>query len=106
MSNAGVLQAFGVNDFTTAELLSKTIGQTTLEYDTAGSSRSASIFKDANHSISTTTHVAARHLMTPDEIMRMPTGSQLLLIQGRDLLMVEKIRYYDGREFDGLADPA
>lgn len=34
MSNAGVIQAFGVNDHATAELLSKTIGDTTLEYDT------------------------------------------------------------------------
>jgi type IV secretion system protein VirD4 len=54
----------------------------------------------------TSTHVAARSLMTPDEIMRMPPGQQLLLLQGQDPLVVDKVRYYEGREFTGLADPA
>ncbi len=106
MSNAGVLQAFGVNDHATAELLSKTIGQTTLEYATPGTSAKTNPFKPADRSRSTSTHVTARSLMTPDEIMRMPPGSQLLLLQGQDPLLVDKIRYYDGREFAGLADPA
>ena len=106
LSNAGVFQAFGVNDFTTAELLSKSMGETTIEYATAGSSENAGLFKPADRTRSTSTHVAARSLATPDEIMRMPAGSQLLLIQGQDPLVVDKIRYYDGREFAGLADPA
>lgn len=33
------IQAFGVNDHATAELLSKTIGDTTIEYETVGTSR-------------------------------------------------------------------
>ncbi|WP_375404496.1 type IV secretory system conjugative DNA transfer family protein [uncultured Sphingomonas sp.] len=106
MSNAGVLQAFGVNDFTTAELLSKTMGETTLEYATAGTSERTNPFKSAERSRSTSTHVAARSLATPDEIMRMSPDRQLLLLQGQDPLVVDKVRYYDGREFVGLADPA
>jgi type IV secretion system protein VirD4 len=105
MSNAGVLQAFGVNDHATAELLSKTIGQTTLEYATAGTSEKTNLFQAAERSRSTSTHVSARSLMNPDEIMRMPTDTMLLLLQGKDPLMVEKIRYYDQPEFAGLADP-
>jgi len=106
MSNAGVLQAFGVNDHATAELLSKTIGQTTLSYWTAGTSEKTGILLSSDHSRSTSTHVAARSLMTPDEIMRLPPAQQLLLLQGKDPLVVDKVRYYDGREFAGLADPA
>ena len=37
--------------------------------------------------------------LEPDEIMRMPAQAQLLLIQGQGPLVVDKIRYYDAREF-------
>ena len=43
---------------------------------------------------------------TPDEIMRMRPDQLLLLRQGEHPLAVEKIRYYDQREFAGLFDPA
>ncbi len=38
LSNAGVLQAFGVNDFDTADMLSKTMGRETITYETGGQS--------------------------------------------------------------------
>jgi type IV secretion system protein VirD4 len=104
MSNAGVFQAFGVNDLATAELLSKTLGQETLEYQTAGYSQGSRI-GGAKLTESASTHISARNLMNPDEIMRMPPTDQLLMLQGQAPLIVEKIRYYDQREFAGLADP-
>jgi type IV secretion system protein VirD4 len=104
MSNAGVFQAFGVNDLATAELLSKTLGQETLEYQTAGYSQGSRI-GGAKLTQSASTHISARNLMNPDEIMRMPPTDQLLMLQGQAPLIVEKIRYYDQREFAGLADP-
>ena len=106
MSNAGVVQAFGVNDHATADMLSKTIGDTTIEYTTFGSSHATSWTQPANRSESSSGHVAARRLATPDEIMRMDQDSLLLLRQGQDPLVVGKIRYYAEREFAGLADPA
>ena len=106
MSNAGVVQAFGVNDHATADMLSKTIGDTTIEYTTFGSSHATSWTQPANRSESSSGHVAARRLATPDEIMRMDQDSLLLLRQGQDPLVVGKIRYYSEREFAGLADPA
>ncbi len=106
MSNAGVVQAFGVNDHATADMLSKTIGDTTIEYTTCGSSHATSWTQPANRSESSSGHVAARRLATPDEIMRMDQDSLLLLRQGQDPLVVGKIRYYAEREFAGLADPA
>ena len=104
MSNAVVFQAFGVNDLATAELLSKTLGQETLEYQTAGYSQGSRI-GGAKLTESASTHISARNLMNPDEIMRMPPTDQLLMLQGQAPLIVEKIRYYDQREFAGLADP-
>jgi len=106
MSNAGVVQAFGVNDHATADMLSKTIGDTTIEYTTFGSSRPTSWSEPGGGSTSSSGHVAARRLATPDEIMRMDQDSLLLLRQGQDPLVVGKIRYYAEREFAGLADPA
>ncbi len=107
LSNAGVLQAFGVNDHATAELLSKSMGQETLEFRTAGYSEThGSIFERAKHTRSISTQVSARNLMNPDEIMRMGPDEQLLLIQGKDPLRVQKIRYYDQREFAGSFDQA
>lgn len=50
--------------------------------------------------------LTARRLATPDEIMRMRPDQLLLLRQGERPLAVEKIRFYDQREFAGLFDPA
>src|SRR3546814_12970157 len=64
-------------------LLSKSMGQETLEFRTAGYSEThGSIFERAKHTRSISTQVSARNLMHPDEIMRMGPDEQLLLIQG------------------------
>jgi len=106
LSNAGVVQTFGVNDHATADMLSRTIGDTTIEYETASTSQKTSWFDSPDHSTSVSGHVAARRLVTPDEIMRMPADTLLLLRQGERPLWAKKIRYYDQREFARLFDPA
>ena len=107
LSNAGVVQTFGVNDHTTADMLSRTIGDTTLEYATLSTSRGTGWGDNrAGPSESVSTHVTARRLVTPDEIMRMPADTLLLLRQGERPLWAGKVRYYDQREFVGLFDPA
>ncbi|WP_082745898.1 MULTISPECIES: type IV secretory system conjugative DNA transfer family protein [unclassified Sphingomonas] len=106
LSNAGVVQAFGVNDHATADMLSRTIGDTTIEYDSVSTSHKTSWFERPDPSQSVSTHVSARRLVTPDEIMRMPADMLLLLRQGQRPLWAHKLRYYDQREFAGLADPA
>ena len=106
LSNAGVIQAFGVNDHATADMISRTIGDTTIEYATVSTSRKTRLFDKRDASESVNTHVTARRLVTPDEIMRIPVDTLLLLRQGEHPLAVEKIRYYDQREFAGLFDPA
>jgi len=107
LSNAGVIQTFGVNDHATADMLSRTIGDTTLEYATLSTSRGTGWGDNrAGPSESVSTHVTARRLVTPDEIMRMPADTLLLLRQGERPLWASKVRYYDQREFVGLFDPA
>ncbi|WP_340316152.1 type IV secretory system conjugative DNA transfer family protein [Rhizorhabdus argentea] len=104
LANAGVLQAFGVNDHDTAEMLSKMMGQETIEYVTQGSSvtRGHSILEPDTRGESTSEHVAPRNLLNPDEIMRLPGDRQLLLMQGQAPLVTGRIRYYADAEFAGL----
>lgn len=83
LSNAGVVQTFGVNDHATADMLSRTIGDTTLEYATLSTSRGTGWGENrAGPSESVSTHVTARRLVMPDEIMRMPTDTLLGAPQG------------------------
>lgn len=99
-----MVEVGGVNDHATAVILSRTIGDTTIEYTTFGSSHATSWTQPTNHSESSSGHVAARRLATPDEITRMDQNSFLLLRQGQNLLVVGKIRYYAEREFARVAD--
>ena len=94
VANAGVLQTFGVNDFETAKWLSQSMGKETIGYQTE-SYRPGEI-------ASTTQHIAARDLMTPDEIMQIAPDVQLLRVQGKPVIIAKKLRYFADREFDGL----
>ena len=94
VANAGVLQTFGVNDFETAKWLSQSMGKETIGYQTE-SHRPGDI-------ATTTQHIAARDLMTPDEIMQIEPSVQLLRVQGKPVIIAKKLRYFADREFDGL----
>ncbi len=106
LSNAGVLQAFGVNDYDTADMLSKTMGRETITYDTGGQSEKDVMLQDKDRTVSTTQHLAARNLMDPNEIMKLPPENLLLMRVGENPLIVRKLRYYDDREFTGMFDAA
>jgi type IV secretion system protein VirD4 len=107
LSNAGVVQAFGVNDYETADLISKAFGDTTIEFETSGRSESRQgLFGTRTKSRSTSSHVTGRRLMNPDEIMRLSGDDLVLMIQGKKPLIAQKVRYFEEAEFKGLADAA
>jgi type IV secretion system protein VirD4 len=106
LSNAGILQAFGVNDYDTADMLSKTMGRETIAYETGGQSEKDVAFAERGRSISQTQHLAARNLMDANEIMKLPPDNLLLMIAGKDPLIVRKLRFYEDREFLGMFDAA
>ena len=97
IANAGVQQVFGVNDFETAKWLSQIMGQETIGYQTQN-------FKPGDMP-TTGTSITGRDLLTPDEIMQLPSHLQLLRVQGQPTAVVQKLRYYAEREFDGLYIP-
>ncbi len=104
LSNAGVLQAFGVNDYDTADMLSKTMGRETITYETEGQSEKDVMFKDPERSFSRSQHLVTRNLMDPNEIMTLAPDNLLLMRGGENPLIVKKIRYYSDKEFVGMFD--
>lgn len=104
LSNAGVLQAFGVNDYDTADMLSKTMGRETITYETDGQSQKDVIVKDPERSLSKTQHLATRNLMDANEIMKLAPDTQLLMRVGESPLIVKKLRFYADKEFAGMFD--
>ncbi len=104
LSNAGVLQAFGINDYDTADMLSRTLGRATVAYKTAGRSEKDEMLGNRGRTISTTQHIAARNLMDPNEIMKLAPDSLLLMRVGENPLIVRKLKYYRDREFAGRFD--
>ena len=101
LSNAGVLQAFGVNHYDTADMLSKTMGRETIAYETGGQSKKDVMVKDPERSLSKTQHLAARNLMDANEIMKLAPDTLLLMRVGENPLIARKLRYYADKEFAG-----
>ncbi|SFE88863.1 type IV secretory system conjugative DNA transfer family protein [Roseivivax sediminis] len=97
VANAGVQQVFGVNDFETAKWLSQSMGQETIGYRTES--------RRPGDLPTTGTSLTGRDLLTPDEIMQLPSECQLLRLQGEPPAIARKLRYYADPEFAGLFTP-
>jgi type IV secretion system protein VirD4 len=98
LANAGVVQAFGVNDAGTAEYLSSLLGTRTVIVRHEGRSM------DGKHRGSENYGPASRPLLMPHEILRLQENRQLVLIQGKAPILAERVRYYADAEFAGLFD--
>ena len=51
----------------------------------------------------TTTNQQVRHLLHPDEIMRMNRNEQIIFIQGHDPIMAKKIEYFKEPYFQEMS---
>lgn len=101
LSNAGVLQVFGVNDHDGARLISDLLGQQTIVFQPM--SRALDSEKSG---ISLSQHHVGRPLLTPDEVRNLPQDTELLFLAGQRPIVARKLRYFQDREFAGLFDPA
>jgi type IV secretion system protein VirD4 len=101
LSNAGVLQVFGVNDHDSAKLVSDLLGQETVVFETM----SRAIDAEETGMSFGTQHVG-RPLLTPDEVRAMPADLELLFLAGQRPIIATKLRYFADREFAGTFDPA
>ena len=101
------MQVSAPADLDTATWLSCTLGNATVEYVTSSSgSSSPSGFGAGSGSVSegTSTHLAGRPLLTPDEAMRLLPHRQVLLRPGKLPALATKLRHYADPEFKRLAD--
>jgi type IV secretion system protein VirD4 len=101
LSNAGVLQVFGVNDHDSARLVSDLLGQETVVFQTIShaldSEKSGLSFSEQH---------TGRALLTPDEVRNLPQNRELLFLAGLRPIVADKLRYYADPEFAGTFDPA
>lgn len=108
LANAGVVQVSAPADLDTAQWLSRSLGNATVEYETASRSRStpglsAGSGAHASTSEGTSTHLTARPLLAPDEAMRLPPHVQVLLRSGQPPALAAKLRHHADAEFAGLS---
>jgi type IV secretion system protein VirD4 len=99
LSNAGVLQVFGVNDHDSARFVSDLLGQGTAVFRTMGQaldSEKSGISFGEQHS--------ARPLLTPDEVRNLPQNLELLFLAGQRPIVAGKLAYYADPGFKGLFD--
>lgn len=106
IANADVLQAFGINDWETAEYLSKMTGEATIPVASDNVSRGISYGKSGGRqeSAAQTVSETKRRLLFPDEVRRLPRTKQLLFVRGSDPLCADVLSYLHDPEFTGY-DP-
>ncbi|MGO4115981.1 type IV secretory system conjugative DNA transfer family protein [Rhizobium ruizarguesonis] len=97
LSNAGVLQVFGVNDHDSARLVSDLLGQETVVFNTA-----ARALDSGRTGLSFAEQHVGRPLLTPDEVRNLHAKTELLFIAGQRPIVATKLRYYSDPEFVGL----
>lgn len=99
LSNAGVLQLFGVNDHDSARLVSDLLGQGTVVFNTMA----RSLDSDKSGLSFSQQHVG-RPLLTPDEVRNIPQDVELLFLAGLRPVIARKLAYYADKEFKGRFD--
>lgn len=123
LGSAAMRQFFGVRDYQTARMVSEMLGTQTLEYDDGlaqaaahkrkvGSAMSMfsggdpfEAYSEFKYQSLAETHRTkqARPLMSPDEVLALPEGKQVLFISGKNLypMLADKKPYFKRREFAG-----
>lgn len=95
LANVDLLQAFGTNDWDTAEYLSKMTGESTIHVVSENQSAGVSHGRHAQHQRSTafSTGSMGRRLLHADEVRRMPLDRQLLFVKSTAPLLTQRINY-------------
>ncbi len=108
LANAGVLQAFNVNDWYTAEELSKRAGETTVFVESENQSRGISRGKldNVQEGAGQSTSEKGRRLIFAHEILTLDPEEelQLLFVQGNDPILARRLVYYKDAAFEGQHD--
>src|SRR6185437_10047556 len=95
LANVDLLQAFGTNDWDTADYLSKMTGESTIQVATENRSSGVSHGRNAHRQQGAgwSTAGAGRRLLFADEVRRLRRDQQLLFIKGTPPLLTERVNY-------------
>lgn len=104
IANAGCLVAFGINDFQTAELLSRNLGHQTVTTSSSGHSQAWDEVVATRHNAGQGS--TGRALLDASEILRLPSHQCLVFMRDvvRHPILATKIRYWQERMFKGQFD--
>lgn len=106
LANADVLQAFGTNDWETAEHLSKLTGDSTIHVASENQSRGVSQGKQSQRQqgMALTTAEKGRRLLLPDEVRRLEREAELLFVKAQAPILAGRVSYLRDEPFQGRAD--
>jgi type IV secretion system protein VirD4 len=106
LANADVLQIFGINDWETADYVSKMTGDATIRVESENVSTGVSRGRSSSRqqSAAQTTSETGRRLLLPDEVRRMSGSEQLLFVRGRAPVRAERLNYLRDGEYATLFD--
>lgn len=102
---------YGTDDYDTAKYISDSLGQATIEYETlndgknTGSGLSGGGYSmNSGKSAGSSQQFAGRHLLTPDEVMRLGPERPIVLVKGEYPYQLTRLNYLTDQEYVGLAD--
>ena len=106
LANADVLQAFGTNDWETAEHLSKLTGDATIHVASENQSQGISRGKQSQRqqSMALTTAEKGRRLLLPDEVRRLERDAELLFVKAEAPILAERVSYLRDQPFMSRAE--
>jgi len=99
LDNCHVRVAFATNDERTAKRLSDAIGSTT-EMRAMRNYAGHRLAPWLSH-VMVSRQETARQLITPGEIMQLPSNEELILLSGFSPIKAKKVRYYSDKNFTG-----
>lgn len=104
LDNCHVRVRFAPNDERSAARISEALGTTTLvrEQRSYGGSRGALWLDHINVS----QQISARPLLTPSEVMQLPSDEELVMVAGHPPLRAKKLRYYADQQLMARVSPA
>jgi type IV secretion system protein VirD4 len=107
LANADVFQTFGINDWETAEYISKLTGDATIRVESENVSTGVTRGRTSSRqqSAAQTMSEKGRRLLTPDEVRRLPRSSQLLFVRGAAPVLAQRLDYLEDRQYACMADP-
>ena len=104
VANAKVQQYFGINDPTTAKMISEMLGSSTFTNVTETESTQGQFWLHTQTTDGLNRMDAGRNLFTPDEIRRLSPDVMLMFVQGVNPFLVQKIKYFEDPLFKSRED--